>query len=72
MNAFEFGCLFASISDVSMKKLEKSSPIVWLQLQINFCKMYSQSNGHPFQKQAKKDLRMYKGKFNKLLVKEKI
>lgn len=58
LNVFENGWLHGAMFPY-MERMKKECPIMWLQFQINFSKAYANSEGHPMQKQAKKDVKKY-------------
>ena len=70
LNAYEFGWIHACFSGPMMKRMEKELPVVWLQFQIEFCKTYALSDGHPFQKRAAADLARYEKMLEKKLKEE--
>lgn len=67
LNAFENGWLTAALGS---ERLKNEMYGLWVQVQLNFSKVYAASDGHPSQKQAKKDVLKYEKLFAKLIAKE--
>lgn len=70
LNLFELGYLRGALSKEIMARMEKEAPILWLQIEGNSAKVYAESDGHPDQKQAKKEFDELHEKLHEALLKE--
>jgi hypothetical protein len=71
LNIYELGWLQASIPSETMKRMEKECHTMWLMFQVAMNDVYANSEGHPFQKQAKHDKIKYEVELTQAITKEK-
>jgi hypothetical protein len=70
LSSFEMGYLFGAIPREQLDRMETEAPKLWLQIMIGVTETYAYSKGHPYQKRAWKELRLYKGRLSRILKKE--
>ncbi len=70
LTPFETGWLRGALPTSIMEQMRAEAPILALQFDKNFTKVYAESEGHPYQKQAKRELKEIQAKLDTLFAEE--